>query len=279
MWFKVDDKLWGSPKWLALNSGPRALWVSAGAWSGDQLTDGFVPSYVLPVLGGSRKDAGSLVAVGLWENAEGGFNFHDWADYQVSRDAVMTKRDAESQRKADWRAKKASERESAASHAPVPDVSQRDNRVRPDLVTDVSRSTRPDPTRPDQTLTPKGVSTHTAPAAPRPVSEPAGFLDFWAVYPKRADKGHARTAYATAARTTSVEDILTGAQRLAADPNLPEAKFIPNASTWLRGERWDDGPLPSRNGRPPDRQADLLRSEMVKAQAADALTQRLEIGA
>jgi len=124
----------------------------------------------------------------------------------------------------------------------------------------------------------KGLNT-LAPAAPKRPSEPAGFIDFWAVYPKRADKGHARTAYATAARTVGVDAILAGAQRLAADPNLPEAKFIPNASTWLRGERWDDGPLPSRNGRPPDRQADLLRSEMVKAQAADALTQRLEIGA
>ena len=119
-----------------------------------------------------------------------------------------------------------------------------------------------------------GGVTHSAPAAPKRPSEPAGFIDFWAAYPKRADKGHARTAYATAARTASVEDILAGAQRLADDPNLPEAKFIPNASTWLRGERWDDGPLPSRNGRPVDKQADLLRSEMVKAQAADALTQR-----
>ena len=267
MWFKVDDKLWGSPKWLALNSGPRALWVSAGAWSGDQLTDGFVPTYVLPVLGGSRKDAGSLVAVGLWEIADGGFNFHDWADYQVSRDAVMSKRDLEAQRKAEWRAKKAAEREKGASPAPVPDVSQRDNRVRPALVPDVSRSTRPDQTRPDPTLTPKGVSTKTLPA------EPDGFEEFWACYPKRSDKGHARTAYLKAAKAAGVDVVLAGAQRFAADPNLPEPKFIPMPTTWLNGERWQDDPLPPRNGRPVDRQADLLRSEMVKAREADARQQ------
>ena len=123
----------------------------------------------------------------------------------------------------------------------------------------------------------KGLDT--PPAAPRPISEPDGFEEFWACYPKRSDKGHARTAYLKAAKAAGVDVVLAGAQRFAADPNLPEPKFIPMPTTWLNGERWQDDPLPPRNGKPVDRQADLLRSEMAKAQAADALTQRLEIGA
>lgn len=72
------------------------------------------------------------------------------------------------------------------------------------------------------------------------------FDDFWAVYPRRSDKGHARTAWAKAVRKADVSVLVDAARRFGEDPNLPEAKFIPLASTWLNGERWEDGPLPDR---------------------------------
>jgi len=86
--------------------------------------------------------------------------------------------------------------------------------------------------------------------SPTPPSAPtlAGFDDFWAAYPKRSDKGHARTAWAKAVRKADVTAIIEGARRFGQDPNLPEPKFIPLAATWLNGERWEDGPLPDRRG-------------------------------
>lgn len=82
----------------------------------------------------------------------------------------------------------------------------------------------------------------------QPAPDSTGFDEFWAAYPKRADKGHARTAWAKAVRKADVTAIIEGARRFGEDPNLPEPKFIPLAATWLNGERWDDGPLPDRRG-------------------------------
>lgn len=108
------------------------------------------------------------------------------------------------------------------------------------------------------------------------------FDGFWAAYPKRADKGHARTAWAKAVRKADATEIVEAALRFANDPNLPEPKYIPLAATWLNGERWEDGPLPDRRDTPrsSDRQGDVLRAEMERARIADAANEnRLEIEA
>lgn len=91
-WGKVDDKLWGSPKWLAAPPRARALWVTALSWCSDQLTDGDVPLVVLPMLGGRPADARDLVTAGLWEVTDRGWMFHDWADYQPTRASVLAER-------------------------------------------------------------------------------------------------------------------------------------------------------------------------------------------
>ncbi|WP_187289418.1 hypothetical protein [Xylanimonas cellulosilytica] len=63
----------------------------------DQLTDGRIPAYMLPMLGGNLDDANALVDVGLWDKADdGGWEFHDWSDYQPDAASVKAKREAES---------------------------------------------------------------------------------------------------------------------------------------------------------------------------------------
>ncbi|MFK5689578.1 hypothetical protein ACI3EY_07915 [Ornithinimicrobium sp. LYQ92] len=66
-WFKVDDKLWGHPKWMSLPPGARALWVTAGSYCASNETDGIVPTSALLALGGRRRDAEALVEAGLWD--------------------------------------------------------------------------------------------------------------------------------------------------------------------------------------------------------------------
>lgn len=138
-WGKVDDKLWGSPKWLGTGPRARALWVSGLSWCMDQLTDGHVPAHVISVLGGTRRDAGDLVRAGLWEEADDGWQFHDWLDYQPSRAQVLAERKAAADRQ-----KRAREKAKAKRDAEVTRESRRDSQRD---YTRESRSPRPDPTR------------------------------------------------------------------------------------------------------------------------------------
>lgn len=95
-WFKVDDKLWGHPKWLATPIRARGLWVTAGSWSAGQEQDGNVPRHVLGVLGGTTRDAQALVTSGLWIATATGWTFHEWAEFQPDSASQKAKRDAES---------------------------------------------------------------------------------------------------------------------------------------------------------------------------------------
>jgi hypothetical protein len=83
-WFKVDDGLHSHPKTrkvLAKAPSALALWVVAGSWSSDKLTDGFVPDDQLPWLipQGAEEMARDLVAARLWRRERGGYRFHEWS--------------------------------------------------------------------------------------------------------------------------------------------------------------------------------------------------------
>ena len=95
-WFKVDDKLHSHPKRHRAGLRAMGLWVVAGSWCGDQLTDGHVPRDMLAALGGKTVDAKALVDAGLWETTPTGWQFHDWQGRNPTRDDVETQR-------AEWR--------------------------------------------------------------------------------------------------------------------------------------------------------------------------------
>jgi hypothetical protein len=88
-------------------------------------------------------------------------------------------------------------------------------------------------------------TTELEPFEPEPLNDIVqAFDDFWRIYPRNQGKGKAKEAFIKASKLTDVELILLGAERYAADPNLPDPKFVPLPATWLNQERWDDGPLP-----------------------------------
>lgn len=98
-WFKVDDSFYDHPK--ALAAGPAlALWLRAGCYCAKHLTDGFVSIEALKILHGTRSAASRLVNArarrdgpGLWIQVDGGWQFHDWSDYQPSARDVQERRD------------------------------------------------------------------------------------------------------------------------------------------------------------------------------------------
>jgi hypothetical protein len=93
-WFKVDDSFHSHPKVIATDADALGLWVVAGAWSSSNLTDGFLPDHVLTrLLPDSDKLARKLVAAGLWRRVRGGYQFHDWSEYQPSAEEVRALRE------------------------------------------------------------------------------------------------------------------------------------------------------------------------------------------
>ena len=213
-WFKIDDTFAMHEKVMAAGNPAIGLWARAGAWSMQQLTDGFVPDHVLRALG-TPKERRQLVEVSLWVEAEGGIAFKGWDERQPTKVQVEAARQAAADRQRHARERAKSQRDSrgdkGVSHGP------------------------PDPTRPDPT--PK--SNRAAAAEEEREQE---FDAFWAAYPKKRDKGHAVKAYRAARKKASDVEILTGLTRQLPEWSKADPKFIPLAATWLRGERWEDEP-------------------------------------
>lgn len=92
-WFKVDDSFHDHPKVFDAPDCAVALWTRAGAWAARNLTNGFVPSGMPARLCDDPDTAiKELVRRGLWKRASGGYQFHDWADFQPSADSVRSLR-------------------------------------------------------------------------------------------------------------------------------------------------------------------------------------------
>lgn len=103
-WFKVDDTLAFHGKTVAAGNAAMGLWVRAGSWSMQQLTDGFVPNHIARQLG-TRSEAKRLVDSGLWDQKDDGYLFHEWSQRQPSRAKVHSDREANAERLRKWREK------------------------------------------------------------------------------------------------------------------------------------------------------------------------------
>lgn len=104
MWFRVDDNLAFHPKAMAAGNAAMGLWVRAGSWASQQLTDGHVPEDVAKALG-SKQEVTRLVRAGLWVPAEAGFEFHEFAERNPTRDEVEQRRKNGAERLRRWREK------------------------------------------------------------------------------------------------------------------------------------------------------------------------------
>lgn len=125
-WFRVDDGFWSHPKTLALSKGAVALWVRAGSYSGNHLTNGVIKRDVLPILQGTTDEAAELIEAGLWLHHIDGYLFHDWDAYQPTREKVEHEREQTRQRVERWRA---SSQEKSSLRKNSPPVSRVTNGV------------------------------------------------------------------------------------------------------------------------------------------------------
>lgn len=129
-WFRLDDSFHSHPKVIAAGNEAVGLYVRCGTYVAQHLTDGFVGKPVV-LLYGSDSLAARLVDAGLWHRARGGWNIHDYLDYNPSREAVEKERKAAAERQRRSRegtsSRRDSQRDTAVSHTtptrPVPYIS------------------------------------------------------------------------------------------------------------------------------------------------------------
>lgn len=93
-WFRVDDGLHSHKKAVRAGIPAMGLWVMAGSWCSDHLTDGFIPDYMALRLDRDAEEfAARLVEAGLWIVAEKGgdkgWQFHEWTEQQPTREEAM----------------------------------------------------------------------------------------------------------------------------------------------------------------------------------------------
>lgn len=89
-WFKVDDQFWSHPKVVELSPDAVSLWVRAGSYAAQHLTDGIVTYGIVRMLAADRDAATELTNAGLWDQKDSRtWSFHDWEDYQP--DAIASK--------------------------------------------------------------------------------------------------------------------------------------------------------------------------------------------
>lgn len=92
-WFKVDDTLSFHAKTVAAGNAAIGLWVRAGSWSMQTLSDGFIPLQIARQMG-TPTEIRRLVDAGLWDEKDDGYVFHEWDQRQPSRVQVNADREA-----------------------------------------------------------------------------------------------------------------------------------------------------------------------------------------
>jgi hypothetical protein len=223
-WFKVDDTFAMHEKVMAAGNAAVGLWTRSGAWSMQQLTDGFVPNHVVRALG-TPKERRTLVEVSLWVEAEGGVRFLNWDERQPTKEQVENARTAAAERQRHARERAKSRRDSqrddtcdfAGSHGP------------------------PDPTRPDPTHNNTDAYASVPAADALRVVEPNRFDEWWETYGNKVGRKKCETAYRNALKKPGVTPdrlIATAAAYVLWCRNTDT--FIKNPLTWLHGEHWRD---------------------------------------
>lgn len=68
------------------------------------------------------------------------------------------------------------------------------------------------------------------------------FNRFWSAYPKKKNKGQARSSFSRALKKTSVETMISAVekQKQSKDWKKDNGQFIPYPSTWLNAEAWEN---------------------------------------
>lgn len=149
-WFKIDDGFYDHPKIAQLPNAAIGLWVKCGSWCAKHETDGVITMTQIKALKGTKAQIDALISAGLWVQIESNlrvkaYSFHDWDEYQPTREMREEERALWREKKRKSRGRKLDKlRQSENVPWGVPQMSPEET---PWGVPQMS-GTRPDPTRP-----------------------------------------------------------------------------------------------------------------------------------
>ena len=231
-WFKVDDGFWCNPKTMLVSDAAIALWLRAGTWASQQLTDGRIPRRALSLFSADAGVAAELVSAGLWIDSGDVYEFHDWHVYQPSAKVEKAKR-----------AKRAEAgRKGAEARWGVGRDGKRDGKSH---------------SKPRGNGSGKASSKPNAPSRPVPSSSSkeeehasidALFERAYEAWPKKAERKRSFEKFQQLAKKHDPEWLAGEIVRFgAAYAVATEKRFVPALVVWLNGERWtDELPTPEK---------------------------------
>lgn len=157
-WFQVDDQLSFHAKVVAAGNPAMGLWVRAGSWCAQQITEGYIPKDIAKAMG-TPAQIKKLLDVALWTEDKSGYRFHQWGERQMSKEEIEARRQkrieagraggkasGHSRRDKSERSKQGSKTEASASASAEPSAQANTNDSRtPVLVPVLEGSTYVDP--------------------------------------------------------------------------------------------------------------------------------------
>lgn len=239
VWFKVDDGLAFHKKAVAAGNAALGLWVRAGAWCGQQLSDGHVPADIVKIIG-TTAQADRLVKAGLWVEGDNEYIFHDWQQCNPLASGVR-----QSQKRA------AVNQQSYRDRQKIKEIFSEDQG---NFFLESGQTPRSEPVVSDNgpmavvgsgkgSSSTTGKKKVTVPQSATPLPGTDGdpeFAAFWQSYPRKIGKGQARNAWRTAIKRADPAEIIAAAEKFALAMKGRDLKFVPHPATWLNGERWSD---------------------------------------
>lgn len=245
-YIRLHDGMPDHPKVVGLSHAAFRLYVECMCWSSRHLTDGVVPAAAMRRMGGwSASALRELTAAALLEEAGGPvWAVHDYTQHQRTAALVASFKEAKragglSGNHERWHVRRKILDPSCELCA-IGDASQ----MRSQNGSQTGRKSSPEA----EAKTEKKNKTIGQTAS----DHDPDFAAFWAAWPRKVGKGHARKAWRSAVlgRRADPKDVIAAAEQFAAAVRAArtEPQFIPHPATWLNGERYADEAAPARPG-------------------------------
>ncbi len=217
-WVSIDDQFHDHPKAEQVGPLGRDLYVAGLEYANRNLTDGFIPKATAGRLVSFYEIPGINVTVnpydvvqllldaGLWDSTDGGFQIHDYLEYQPSSEEVTKRRELKRERQQRWREK---QEQSESSTHKVDDASV--DAPRDDLQDDLQDGQTQDP-RPKTQVIPKNpkpkarnIAATSAAREPDPLFN--AIAEAWMGEPYRPDLLNEKQAPLVGAATAALRKV------------------------------------------------------------------------
>jgi hypothetical protein len=227
---KLGHGFANDPKIIALSDSAFRAYVESLLFACSNMTDGFLDERILRRYGwlDHAEELTTNDAQPSWIKAEDGYQIHAFCDWQMTT--------AEHEKKviagrAGGLAKAENQQSSSKPLAGARKVLKQNASKRlldKDIEVDIDKDLKPLATTPPL------------------------FDEFWKLWPRKDGKANAIKAWLIAVQKLPAVDLVEAAREYSLRPDLPKDKtFIPHASTWLNGERWQDE-VPVARHHPPE---------------------------